>query len=232
MGQLFLVRHGQASFGADDYDQLSDVGREQSSVVGQALSARGVTPSAIIVGSLRRHRQTAEAAAASAGWDLPIKEDPGWDELDHEAILAAYTGMPFQEILAEGAREPEPERAFQKLYVEATAAWAADALPQPSQRANHVALEHFSQFRERVEAAHARALEALAAGSQAVVFTSGGSIGWAANSLLSGTIELWQRLNLVAINTGVTTVVTGRSGAHLVSFNEHGHLTSDRITSR
>jgi broad specificity phosphatase PhoE len=26
MGTLYLVRHGQASFGADDYDQLSELG--------------------------------------------------------------------------------------------------------------------------------------------------------------------------------------------------------------
>ena len=29
MGTLYLVRHGQASFGSDHYDQLSELGRRQ-----------------------------------------------------------------------------------------------------------------------------------------------------------------------------------------------------------
>jgi broad specificity phosphatase PhoE len=30
MGQIYLVRHGQASFGSANYDQLSELGHEQA----------------------------------------------------------------------------------------------------------------------------------------------------------------------------------------------------------
>ncbi len=44
VSRILLVRHGQASWGADDYDQLSPLGDEQSRVLGAALAARGITP--------------------------------------------------------------------------------------------------------------------------------------------------------------------------------------------
>src|SRR4029079_14668655 len=83
MSLLLLVRHGQASWGSDDYDRLWSVGIEQSRVLGAALAARGVRPDLVLRGSMLRHRQTAEAAVAGAGWDAVAVEDAGWDEFDH-----------------------------------------------------------------------------------------------------------------------------------------------------
>ena len=40
MGTLYLVRHGQASFGADDYDKLSELGHVP--LIGLLLSAAGL----------------------------------------------------------------------------------------------------------------------------------------------------------------------------------------------
>ncbi|HEX5739103.1 MAG TPA: phosphoglycerate mutase family protein, partial [Hydrogenophaga sp.] len=58
MGTLYLVRHGQASFGAEDYDQLSERGRQQSVQLGRYWAARGLVFDAVITGTLRRHEQT------------------------------------------------------------------------------------------------------------------------------------------------------------------------------
>ena len=59
MGLVLLVRHGQASFGADDYDVLSETGVEQSRFLGRALAAQGVAPRAVVHGAMRRQRDTA-----------------------------------------------------------------------------------------------------------------------------------------------------------------------------
>ena len=67
MGQLLLVRHGQASWDADDYDVLSETGWEQSRLLGQALAARGIMPDVVVHGGMRRHRETAEACLAELG---------------------------------------------------------------------------------------------------------------------------------------------------------------------
>ncbi|NUQ87355.1 MAG: histidine phosphatase family protein, partial [Glycomyces artemisiae] len=58
MGLLLLVRHGQASFGADDYDVLSETGWEQARLLGRWLAERRVTPTAVVQGGMRRHRET------------------------------------------------------------------------------------------------------------------------------------------------------------------------------
>ena len=58
MGKLYLVRHGQASFGAADYDTLSDIGRRQSLRLGEYWRSKGQTFDAVLVGTLKRQTQT------------------------------------------------------------------------------------------------------------------------------------------------------------------------------
>ena len=77
MGLVLLVRHGQASFGADDYDVLSEAGWEQGRVLGRALA--DVVPAAVLHGEMRRQRDTALGMAEGAGWDGQPEVDPGWN---------------------------------------------------------------------------------------------------------------------------------------------------------
>ncbi len=91
MGVVIMVRHGQASFGSDDYDVLSETGWEQGRLVGRWLAERGLSPTAVVSGGMRRHRETAEAA----GW-ADVVVDPGWDEFDHLSVVAAYPDLPDQ----------------------------------------------------------------------------------------------------------------------------------------
>ena len=76
MGQLYLVRHGQASFGADDYDQLSELGQRQSRRLGEHWAERGVVFDAVITGTLKRHAQTWAGIASGAGIDAVLDNDP------------------------------------------------------------------------------------------------------------------------------------------------------------
>ena len=74
---VWLVRHGQASFGKSDYDNLSETGHEQAYLLGKHFAAHGVAPSLIVSGSMKRHRQTLAEIAAGAGWhldDVPATE--------------------------------------------------------------------------------------------------------------------------------------------------------------
>src|SRR6267142_1114765 len=65
LGQIYLVRHGQASFGAEDYDELSDLGAQQSRLLGGWLARLGQPLTCVVTGSLKRHRQTADACMAA-----------------------------------------------------------------------------------------------------------------------------------------------------------------------
>ena len=58
MGTLYLVRHGQASFGAADYDQLSPRGHEQCRLLGAYWRERGQRFDAVFTGTLKRHAQS------------------------------------------------------------------------------------------------------------------------------------------------------------------------------
>ena len=211
MGQLLLVRHGQASWDADDYDVLSETGWEQSRLLGAALAARGIAPDRVVRGGLRRHRETTEAVLEGLAYAGNVDVDPGWDEFDHVAMLAAHPA-PFA-----GRRPTKAE--FQEWFEEATDRWT---------RGEHDAeyAESFTAFTDRVGSALRRTAEA--AEGTALVVSSGGPISWArrvaAGRRPGDAGRLWRRLNPVCVNSGVTRVVTGRRGLTLVSFNGHAHL--------
>src|SRR5690349_16161298 len=135
MGVVILVRHGQASFGADDYDVLSETGWEQGRLLGEWLRKRDVLPTAVVRGSMRRHRETCEAA----GWDEPVV-DPGWDEFDHLGVVARYPDAPSGDL---------DNREFQRVFELATARWTAG--------------EHDSEYDEPWSTFRARVTDSLEA---------------------------------------------------------------------
>lgn len=220
MGQLLLVRHGQASWDADDYDVLSPSGWEQGRVLGRALASRGVVPDRVVRGSMRRHRETTEAAlgelpGAPSAADVSV--DPAWDEFDHVAVL---DGMPPPET-GPPAEPPTDKRGYQALLETALESWM---LPEHADRY----AEPFAAFTARVDDALRRTTQDGAPGTTAVV-TSGGAIAWVTASLLADgdpelATRLWRKLNVVCVNSGLTRLVVGRRGTTLVTFNDHAHL--------
>lgn len=208
MGRLLLVRHGQASWAADDYDVLSPTGWEQARVLGGAWAQRGTRPDVVVRGGLRRHRETTEALLEGAGLDLDVTEDRGWDEFDHLDVLA---GMP-----APPAETPIDKRAYQRLLETAIDAWMGAAGRYS---------ESYAAFTDRVAGAFAR----VPADGTVAVVTSGGAVAGVCAALLADgdpavAAHLWRRLNVVCVNTSVTKVVVGRRGRTLVTFNDHSHL--------
>ena len=222
MSRILLVRHGQASFGAADYDNLSEVGHEQSRVLGTALAARGVTPDLVVTGEMRRHDQTAAGVLSGAGWTSEVAVDPGWNEFDHLQVLAVHD----QPSTVEGESE---KAAFQRWFEEATLRWTSGEHETAYD-------ESFAAFASRVSASFERLVADLPRSGTAVVLTSGGPIAWATAALLADDprtrTDLWLRLNPVSVNTGVSTVVRGRRGTTLVAFNAHDHLSPDHLTYR
>ena len=90
MGAIYLIRHGQASVGAGDYDKLSKLGVEQAYVLGQALVTRGVKPDLVVCGDMLRHRETAAGCLAAMGLPGQWQTDAAWNEYDHEMMIEAY----------------------------------------------------------------------------------------------------------------------------------------------
>jgi len=222
LGLLLLVRHGQASFGADDYDVLSDTGWEQGRLLGRWLAERGVAPTAVVQGGMRRHRETAEAMVGAAGWDVPVETDPGWDEFDHLAVVAAYPDLPRGDL---------DRRQFQHVFERATQRWTGGGFDEEY-------AEPWSAFRARVSAALGRATAAAGPGGTVVVVSSGGPIAAAGAALVdpdaddAGFARMWGRLNAVLVNTSVSRAVVGSTGARLLTWNDHAHVAGDALTYR
>lgn len=213
MGVVILVRHGQASFGADDYDVLSETGWEQGRLLGAWLPR----PSAVVTGGMRRHRETAEAA----GWDASVVDD-GWAEFDHLAVVAADPDHPTGEL---------DRRAFQRAFEQATARWTGGG--HDSEYA-----ESWPEFRARVAASFERARAQAGPGGTVAVVSSGGPIAAVAAMLVDPEADeasfarLWSRFNTVLVNSSYSRVVVGSTGARLLTYNEHPHLTGDALTYR
>ena len=207
MPVVLLVRHGQASFGADDYDVLSDTGREQSAVVGRELERRGLRAPVAVSGSLRRQRDTASIALAAAGLQAEVRSDERWNEYDHLGLLQRY--------VAEDAAHDGSSKGVQALLDQALAAWVDDPAGG------------WSDFSGGATAALGELVTGLEKGRDALVFTSGGVIAAVCGSLLGLSAAGVVALNRVTANGAITKVVVGGSGASLVSFNDHAHFEGD-----
>ncbi|MDO8250606.1 MAG: phosphoglycerate mutase family protein, partial [Rhodoferax sp.] len=94
MGTLYLVRHGQASFGAEDYDQLSALGRQQSLRLGDYFRQKGLNFDAVLSGTLRRHLQTYAAIREGGAFDLEALQWPGLNDFDSAAVNATVHPHP------------------------------------------------------------------------------------------------------------------------------------------
>ncbi len=213
MGSVHLVRHGQASWGADDYDQLSALGHQQSTALGTSWEASAWTPTVAVAGSMKRHAQTAISVIDACGQGDGYDVDDGWDEFDHLAIARAHDPA---------ALSADP-KAFQAVLNSALDGWIAGGAAHG---------ESYQQFVERVMKAFERAATDAGSGRSVAVFTSGGPIALVTSHLLTGGATLFQRVNDVVINASVTTVIVGQSGPRLLTFNEHGHLPRDMVTFR
>jgi broad specificity phosphatase PhoE len=230
VGRLLLVRHGQASFGADDYDALSEHGAAQARVLGAAFAQRGIRPDLLLCGSLRRHWETVAGLCDGLGGDqIPVSADPGWDEFDFQHVVEihrpAYRDRAY--LMAELARTEQPGRAFQEIFEAATGRWCAGG---------HDAeyAESFPAFRARIVAVLDRAADLLRQHRDIVAVSSGGPIAMAVALLTAGPradpatlAATWTALNRVAVNTGVTKLVAGRRGLWMSTYNEHTHLEAD-----
>lgn len=218
MGLILLVRHGQASFGAADYDLLSPVGERQARLVGERL---GSLPRVDVVvhGAMRRQEATARLLAEGMGRVVRTEQDARWDEYDHEALLSG--ALPDdgarEAFAAELAAAEDPRRAFQEHFERATARWTAGEHDDDYH-------EPFPAFLARVQGALDDLVASLGRDDCAVVATSGGVIAAVCAGLWQLDPTAWAGLNRVIVNTSVTKVVAGRQGLTLLSINDHAHL--------
>ena len=221
MPVVCLIRHAQATYGSDRDDALTELGQRQAALLDDALARRHIRPQTVAVGSLRRQAGTARACRLSVA-DEPLV-DARWDEYAAADVLAHHGSIPpsagpRNEL---GAPVGLTAREFQALLDAALAGWTAAAERSPC-------AETWPAFQGRALAALSGLVARLNSGEQAWAFTSAGVIAAIGAALLGAPPATFIALNRVSVNSGVTTIITGRGGPRLLTFNDHSHLEQDR----
>jgi broad specificity phosphatase PhoE len=206
VAELLVIRHGQASFGAENYDVLSDLGRAQSRAAGDWLRAMGWTPDRVITGTLNRQIDT----ATEMGFAPEREEHAGLNEYDFASLLESrFTdGVP---DMVKGDRKTH----FRTLR-ETVFAWQRDEIVDP--------YETWDAFASRVEAARAFAVDTDA--KRVLVVSSGGVVGQLTAASLHAPAQHMMNLNLQIKNAAMTRFVFSGSLFSLNEFNATPHYAT------
>jgi len=213
MAELYLVRHAQASFGADNYDVLSDLGHMQSFALGQAIAAQGVRPDLWVIGDLNRHRETLAGIQLGMGMAEATPEiHPGLNEFDFTGLLNARFGM------GGGPKDMHSDRKTHfKILRETVLAWQRDEIANPP--------EKWADFARRIEAARRFIMREGPATVLAV--SSGGPIGQMVASVLQTPDDQLIKLQLQVKNCSLTRFIFTQKACYLHGFNETPHITAE-----
>lgn len=225
MAVVYLIRHGQASFGKANYDQLSDLGHQQSTRLGQALAERMPVFDKVCLGSMLRHKQTANnclAAFDSSLEQIEASVDDGWNEYNHQDILAKYHPefASHESMRIFLKKQENPKKAFEYHFNKAIDRWMHGDH-------EHDYDESWVTFSGRVQAALEQVLADTPHTKNVAVFTSGGPISLIAQSLLGVDQQQIMKMNWTLLNCGVTKIVSTNHRVFVSSLNGHSHFEGE-----
>jgi broad specificity phosphatase PhoE len=223
MSDLYLVRHGQGSFGSANYDKLSELGCEQSKLVGEHFASIGTKIDCIYAGTLLRQHETAEllaqAYAGPGGAPLPVINDPAFNEYEGDAILKHFAAsLAPAELERVGFPALLRERTKFQLFLERAArAWVEGELVAEG-------LLPWTGFHGRISDALSRIMGEHGRGKTLVVATSGGVIGTAVAHVLGLRNHIGIELNWAVHNASITRFIYSSNKVSLSMFNALPHL--------
>jgi broad specificity phosphatase PhoE len=210
MGTLYLVRHAQASFGADDYDQLSSLGERQCLQLGRYFAAKGLNFDAIHTGTLRRHEQTLAGIRSGMVSNPPAIHWPGLNEYDPEAVIAAVHPQPLDKT---SGRDGYLQH-FRLLRGGLMQWMLGNTQPQ--------GMPSWTDFTQGVLEVLDRVRDS--GQERALIVTSGGPIACALGQVLATPPEATVELNMRLRNTSVTELSFSAKRFSLQTYNTLNHL--------
>ena len=215
--KIYLVRHGQASLGAADYDNLSPLGERQAVRLGEYFAARGITFDAVYGGTLRRHAQTYKAvqrgmATLQAIPDMVLR--PGLNEYDSDAVIGAIA-TPEQMAVMKSPVSGEGYKQHFAMLRKGIAAWMRDE-SQPA------GMTTYAQFAVGVMAVLDEVRASTA--KSVLISSSGGPLSSAVAQVLGLSHEAGIELNMRMRNTAVSELLVTPKRCVLLTFNTLPHL--------
>ena len=219
MASIYLIRHGQASFGTDDYDRLSELGCRQAEVLGEYFDSRGLAFDAVYTGDLERQRRT---AAIAAGSHVPEhRVDPRFNEIDNAgqiSVIAPVLLARRPELKEWADKAHNSSKDYQKLLEQVFNHWIdlGDEAPD--------GLQSWAQYSSDVRAALGDVMREQGPGKNTAIFTSGGTIATIVAHVLGvegrGTYQFYEPI----INCSVTQLLYNANKVSLSYYNDHSFL--------
>lgn len=239
VSELILVRHGQASLFADNYDRLSELGEEQAAALAGAWLDAGFSPDEIWSGTLERQTRTAQIV----GRVFSERGRP-WPELQQSEQLNEYPAEAIVRSLGTHLREIDPGIAALTDALEAAEDYA------DRYRYLHRLLEvviarwvagdyggaevpvSWQSWSDGVRAALRQVMREAGGGRTVAVFTSGGPIGVSVQTVLAAPDIKAAELNWRIHNCSVTRYTFSGERISLDRFNDVAHLPAGLLTYR
>lgn len=224
MSDIFFIRHGQASFGQENYDRLSPLGVRQAEVAARHLARLGCRFDAVYQGTMERQQKTAGALLTeyrSSGLPIP---DPvlceAFDEFDSFKVWHHYMPQMLEEdatLAAELENIFKDNKTFQKLYEKVMHRWISTDGDAPEDL-------RWTDFIERVHTGIDRIMETHGSGRRVAIFTSGGPISAAVQKALDLSDAHTARLSYLVMNASITRFKYNADTFTLAGFNDTTHL--------
>ena len=239
MALLTLVRHGQASYLKENYDQLSDLGKRQARMLGEYWIRTKTSFDQVYYGPACRHFRTGQIVAdvyrlAGQPWPEPVTV-PDMDEYVGTAIVRTFlpglleTHEDIRALEAEYRRTEEQNAAFKiydKLFARISRMWVDGELDSPD-------LESWKTFCVRIDRGIQMIRDSAGENKRIVVFTSGGVIAATVRLALDLAPQRTLELSWASRNASFTELVFTPERIWLSSFNNHPHLEDeDLLTHR
>lgn len=213
MAEITLLRHGQASFGADNYDQLSELGLQQAQWLGEHLSSLGREFDAVIIGTMERHRQTAEGFFRGLGQQPDCVCNPGLNEYDFKGLLNPFRELHPQRWVDSG----NPRRDYNDNLKQALAAWMDGSIADDGE-------DSWQDFHQRVTGVYRAVCQSSA--KKTLIVSSGGPISTIIAEVLRLDHAGLREINMQIRNTSTSRILHNRKSFALDSFNDVSHLQS------
>ena len=210
MGTLYLVRHGQASFGADDYDVLSELGMRQAVRLGEYFKHKGITFDAALTGTLQRQINTFAGICKGLQVELEALQWPGLNEYDSEAVIAAIHPHKLEKPTS-----PEMYRSHFRLLRDGLRQWMDGVVSPKGMPAYRDFVAGVTSALDHVRTTHTGSV---------LLVSSGGPISTAVGQVLGTSPETTIELNLRIRNCSVTELAFTPKRHMLVTYNTLPHL--------
>lgn len=223
MGQIYLVRHGQASFGSANYDQLSELGHEQARLLGEWFANSHQKFHKVVSGDMKRHRQTADACIGALPKAHRIETDwltdADFNEFNHHEVMVRQRPEfdDPEEVKRFLASHPKARYAFQDIFQAGMSRWMSGEFDADYR-------EPWPVFQRRCIAALQRLVEGADKSQNVIVFTSGGTISTICQHLLGLSNRQTAELNWTLVNCAVTKLLYQPGRITLSYLNNYAHL--------